>query len=65
MALLNAKGFKRVTIDPAAATDRKLQKALRKIKSKCSKQKYKRLCSTGSVLARFYNTAKIHKLKKR
>ena len=65
MALLNAEGFKRVTTDPAAARERKLQKALRKIKSKFSKQKYKRLYSTGSALAWFYNTAKIHKLKKR
>ena len=51
MALLNAEGFKRVTTDPAAARERKLQKALRKIKSKFSKQKYKRLYSTGSALA--------------
>ena len=34
VTLLNTEGFKRVTTDPAAATEKKLQNALRKIKSK-------------------------------
>ena len=34
VTLLNTEGFKRVPTDPAAATEKKLQNALRKIKSK-------------------------------
>ena len=63
MALLNTERFKKVTTDPTATTERKIQKALRKIKSKFSEQEYKRLYPTGSAPARFYGTAKIHKLK--
>ena len=36
---------------------------MRKIKSKFSEQEYKRLYPTGSAPARFYGTAKLHKLK--
>ena len=36
---------------------------MRKIKSKFSEQEFKRLYPAGSALARFYGTAKIHKLK--
>ena len=63
MALLNTERFKRLTTDPDATTERKIQKVLRKIKSKFSEQEYKRLYPTGSAPARFYGTAKIHKLK--
>ena len=63
MALLNTERFKRLTTDPTAATERKIQKVSRKIKSKFSEQEYKRLYPTGSTRARFYGTAKIHKLK--
>ena len=56
MALLNTERFKRLTTDPTATTERKIQKVLRKIKSK-------RLYPTGSAPAQFYGTAKIHKLK--
>ena len=64
MALLNTERFKRLTTDHTAATYRKIQKVLRKIKSKFSEQEYKRLLyPTGSAPARFYGTANIHKLK--
>ena len=55
--------MKRLTIDPTAATERKIQKVLRKKKSKFSEQEYKRLYPTGPAPARFYGTAKLHKLK--
>ena len=63
MALLNTEYFKRLTTDPTAATERKIDKVLRKIKSKFSEQEYKRLYPAGSAPARFYGTAKLHKLK--
>ena len=63
MALLNRKRFKRLTTGPTAATERKIQKVLREIKSKFSEQEYKRLYPTGSAPARFYGTAKIYNLK--
>ena len=63
MALLNTERFKRLTRDPTAAAERKIQNVLRKIKSKFSEQEYKRLYPTGSAPARFSGTAKIHKLK--
>ena len=50
MALLNTGRFKKVTIDLTAATEQKIQKVLRKIKSE---QEYKRL----------YSTSQEHKLK--
>ena len=46
VALLNTERFKRLTTDPTAAAERKIQNALRKIKSKFSEQEYKRLYPT-------------------
>ena len=63
MELLNTERFKRLTTDPTAAAERKIQNVLRKRKSKFSAQEYKRLYPTGSAPARFYGTTKIHKLK--
>ena len=63
MALLNTERFKRLTTNPTSATEWKIQKGLRKIKSKFSEQECKRLYPAGSEPARFYGTAKIHKLK--
>ena len=63
MTLLNTECFKKVTTDPTAAKERKIEKVLRKIKSKFSEQEYKRLYPTGSAPARFYGSAKRHKLK--
>ena len=43
MALLNTERFKWLTTDPTAATERKIQKVSRKIKSTFLEQEYKRL----------------------
>ena len=43
MSLLNTERFKKVTTDPTAATDRKIQKVLRNPKSNLSNQEYHRL----------------------
>ena len=48
MALLHTERFQ-VTTDHTAATDKKIQKVLRKLKTKFSEQKCKRLYTTGSA----------------
>ena len=53
MALLNAERFKRLTTDPTAAIERKIQKVFRKIKYKFSEREHKRLYPTGLAPARF------------
>ena len=63
MALLNAEHFKRLTTDPTAAAERKIQRVLRKIKFNLSEQEYKIIFPTGSAPARFYGTVKLQKLK--
>ena len=42
--------------------ENKVQQTLRKIKSKFTEQEYKKLYPTGSCPAKFYGTAKIHKI---
>ena len=61
--LLNTERFKKITTDPTAATERKIQKVLRKVKSKFSEQEYKGLNQKGSAPAPLNGTVKIHKLK--
>ena len=53
MALLNTERFKRLTTDPTAAIERKIQKVFRKIKYKFSEREHKRLYPTGLAPARF------------
>ena len=52
MTLLNTECFKQLTTDPTGATERKIEKGLRKIKSKFSEQEYKRLYQTDSAPVR-------------
>ena len=61
MTLLNTERFKQLTTDPTGATERKIEKGLRQIKSKFSEQEYKRLYQTDSAPARLYS--EIRKLK--
>ena len=51
MRLLNTERFKKIASDPIAATEKKIQKVLRKIKFKFSEQEYKILDPTGSAAA--------------
>ena len=62
MTLLNTERFKRLAIDPTTAAEQKLQKVLRKKKSKFSEPGYKILYPTDSAPAWFYGLGKIHKL---
>ena len=62
-SLLNCDQFKQLPSDPTRLYEGRVQRVLRKIKSKLSKEEYKKLYPTGSNAARFYGTAKIHKMK--
>lgn len=57
-ALLKAKRLKNVKADPTAATERRIQKGFRKVKSKFSDQEYKRLYPTHSAPTQCYSRAK-------
>ena len=57
--------FKKLNLDPTKTTERKVQNALLKIKSKLSVNEYKRLYPIGSSPGKLYGTAKIHKLSDR
>ena len=57
---LSMKQFQK--LDPAKSTEEKVQRILRKIKSKLTIQEYKRLYPTGSCPVKFYSTAKLYKI---
>ena len=62
LMMLPTKQFLNVETDPTKPLEIKLQRILRKIKSKVSEQEYKQLYPTGSCPGKFYGTVKIHKL---
>ena len=62
MLLLNTKQFKKLDNDPTKKTEGKIQRMLRRIKSKLSEHEYKVLYPSGSSPGKFYGTAKIHKV---
>ena len=65
LELLDTEQFQKLNHDPTKTTERKVQNALRKIKSKLSINEYKRIYPTGSSPGKLYETAKIHKLSDR
>ena len=62
LSLLNTDQFMKLNTDPTKTTEGKIQRTIRKIKSKLSSQQYYKLYPTGSCPGKFYGTAKIHKL---
>ena len=48
--------------NPTSSYESKIQRTLRKIKSKFSTEEYKKLYPPGSNAGRFYGTAKLHKI---
>ena len=59
---LDTEQFQKLNYDPTKITQRKVQNALCKMKSKLSINEYKRKYPTGSSPGKFYGTANIHKL---
>ena len=62
MSFLTTKQFKQVDSDPTKTLESKVQRSLRKLKSKLSPYEYKKLYPTCSSPGKFYGTAKLHKL---
>ena len=62
MSFLTTKQFKQVDSDPTKTLESKVQRSLRKLKSKLSPYEYKKLYPTGSSPGKFYGTAKWHNL---
>ena len=52
----------KLTDDPTKSVEGRIQRAIRKIKSKVSKDEYNKIYSTGSAPGRLYETAKVHKM---
>ena len=61
-ALLNTRQFNKLTKDPMHATERKIQRVVRKIKLKLPSNIYSKVYPTSSAPGKFYGTLKIHKL---
>ena len=62
MSLLSSNQFKHIPNEPTKSLEPKVQRTIRKIKSKLSEQGYKKLHPTGSCPVKFYLITKIHKL---
>ena len=50
--------------NPTSSYESKIQRTLRKIKSKLSTEEYKKLYPTGSNAGRFYGNVKVHKIER-
>ena len=62
MSFLTTKQFKQVDSDTTKTLESKVQRSLRKLKSKLSPYEYKKLYPTSSSPGKFYGTARLHKL---
>lgn len=60
--ILNTPQFKKLNRDPTKPLEEKIQRAVRKVKNRVSKQEYYRIYPTGSAPGKFYGIAKKHKL---
>ena len=61
-SMVATKQFTKLDYDPTSKLESKVQRTLRKIKSKLPENVYKKLYPTGSYPGKFYGNAKIHKL---
>ena len=62
--MLNNDNFIKLTGDPIKSSKGKIQREIRKIKSKLSKDEYNKICPTGSAPSKLYETADVHKMAK-
>ena len=60
--MVATKQFSKLQYDPTSKFEIKVQRTLRKIKSKLPENVYKKLYPTGSYPGKFYGNAKVHKL---
>ena len=60
LTILSTKQFQKLKLDPTKSTEEKVQRMVRKIKSKPTIQEYKRLYSSGSCPGKFYMLRQSH-----
>ena len=60
--ILNNDSFIKLTDDPTKSIEGKIQRAIRKIKSKVSKDEYNKIYPTASAPGKLYGIAKVHKM---
>ena len=62
LSMLATKQFSKLDYDPTSKLESKVQRTLRKIKSKLPEKFHKKLYPTGSWSGKFYGNVKVHKL---
>ena len=62
LPMVGTKQFSKLDYGPTSKLESKVQRTLRKIKSKLHENVYKKLYPTGSYPGKFYGNAKVHKL---
>ena len=62
LSILQTEQFTKLRHDPTKSIESKIQRELRKLKTRLTIQQYRQLYPTGSNPGRFYGTAKLHKL---
>ena len=62
--ILNNDNFIKLTDNPTKSIEGKIQRAIRKIKGKLSKDEYNKIYPTGSAPGKMHGTAKVHKMAK-
>ena len=60
--ILISDTFIKLTDDPTKSIEGKIQRAIRKIKSKVRKGEYNKIYPTGSAPGKLYGIAKVHKM---
>ena len=63
LSIVTTEKFKKLDSSPGATCQSKVQHTLRKMKFKFTEQEYYKLYPSGWNAEKFYDTAKIHKLK--
>ena len=61
-SIVNTNKFKKLDKNPTVSYEAKIQRTLRKTKSRFTLQEYNKVYPTGSNAGKLYGTAKIHKL---
>ena len=60
--MLNKDNFIKLSDDPTKSIEAKIQRTIRRIKSKLSKDAYNKIYPTGSESGKLYGTARVHKM---
>ena len=61
-SIISTSKFKKLDENPTVSYEAKIQRTLRKMKSRLTLQEYNKVYPTGSIAGNFYGTTKFHKL---